>query len=240
MDRHAFGWRHLLAGVGWRHLLAEIGVTTLGILIAVAVNAWWEHRQDRRIELDALREMRQALVVDLADLRDDLSRYQRVDRSTRLLLDRIRAGLPYAPGLDTVFGAQLIFRKHLSNATAYESLRSRGLGLIGDDSLRLAVIDFYGLQNTTIALWNDIDTRLVDVNLRPFFHTRFRIRAASPGVARAAVPVDYPALARDPVFEGLLSTRQETMSATIPAYQHAIAEGERLAALLDRRIRRLQ
>jgi len=240
MDRHAFGWRHLLAGVGWRHLLAEIGVTTLGILIAVAVNAWWQHRQDRRTELDAIREMRAVLVVDLADLRDDLSRYQRVDRSTRLLLERLQAGLPYAPGLDTIFGAQLIFRRHLSNSTAYESLRSRGLGLIGDDSLRLAVIDFYGLQNTTIALWNDIDTRLVDVNIRPFFHDHFRIRAASPGVPRAAVPVDYPALARDPAFQGLLATRLETMVATTAAYEHALSQGERLIALLDRRIRRLQ
>jgi hypothetical protein len=225
---------------GWRHLLAEIGVTTLGILIALALNAWWQDRQDRRVELEALREMRVALVGDVADLREDLDRYRRVDRSTRLLLDRMHARLPYAPGLDTVFGSQLIYRRHLSNSTAYESLRSRGLGLIDDDSLRLAVIDFYGLQNSTVALWNDIDTRLVDANIRPFFHAHFRLRAAGPGVTRAAVPVDYPALARDPALEGVLSTRLETMSATIPSYEHAIAQGERLATLLDRRIRRLR
>lgn len=226
--------------LGWRHLLADIGITTLGILIALALNAWWEHRQDRRTELEALREMRVAIVGDVADLRDDLSRYRRVDWSTRLLLDRIHARQSDASGLDTVFGAQLIYRRHLSNASAYESLRSRGLGLVDDDSLRLAVIDFYGLQNSTVALWNEIDTRLVDVNVRPYFHAHFRLRAASPGVARAAVPLDYPALTRDPAFEGLLSSRLETMSATIPSYEQAIAKGERLATLLDRRIRRLR
>ena len=105
-------------GLGWRHLLADIGITTLGILIALALNAWWEHRQDRRTELEALREMRVAIVGDVADLRDDLSRYRRVDWSTRLLLDRIHARQPDASGLDTVFGAQLIYRRHLSNASA--------------------------------------------------------------------------------------------------------------------------
>jgi hypothetical protein len=226
--------------VGWRHLLAEIGITTLGILIALALNAWWQDRQDRRVELEALREMRVALVGDVADLREDLDRYRRVDRTTRLLLDRMHARLPYAPGLDTVFGAQLSYRRHLSNTSAYESLRSRGLGLIDDDSLRLAVIDFYGLQNSTVSLWNELDTRLVDDDVRPFFHTHFRLRAAAPGVARSAVPVDDAALARDPVFGGLLSSRLENMAATIPAYEQAIAKGERLATLLDRRIRRLR
>ncbi|HVG44112.1 MAG TPA: hypothetical protein VM890_05255 [Longimicrobium sp.] len=230
MDRHA----------RWRFVLGEVAITTVGILIAVVVNAWWQNHQDRRTELDALREMRAALAVDLDDLREDLSRYRRVDRSTRLLLGRLQRGLPYEPGLDTVFGAQLSYRRHLSNSTAYESLRSRGLGLIADDSLRLAVIDFYGLQNSTVALWNEIDTRLVDDDIRPFFRTRFRLRAATPATARAAVPVDYPALARDPAFASLLTTRQETMVATIRSYEHAIAQGERLVALLDRRIARLR
>jgi hypothetical protein len=231
MDRHSIRW-HLVLG--------EVAITTVGILIAVAVNAWWQDRQDRHTELEALREMRAGLTTDLADLREDLSRYRRIDHSSRLLLDRLHRGLPTEPGLDTVFGAQLGYRRHLGNSTAYESLRSRGLGLIADDSLRNAVIDFYGLQNSTIALWNEIDTRLVDENIRPFFHAHFRLRAASATAPRAAIPVDYRALARDPAFEGLLTSREETMGATIPSYEHAIAEGERLAVLIDRRIARLR
>ena len=230
MNRHA----------GWRFVLGEVAITTIGILIAVAVNAWWQDRQDRRTELEALREMRVVLAGDVDDLREDLARYGRVDRSTRLLLDRMHRGLPPAPGMDTLFGAQLIYRSHLSNATAYESLRSRGLGIIADDSLRLAVIDFYGLQNSTVALWNQIDTRQVDEDVRPFFRTHFRLRPGSATTPRGAVPLDYAALARDPAFEGLLATRLETLGAVIRTYEQAIARGERLRALLDRRIARLR
>ena len=230
MDRHA----------RWRFVFGEVAITTLGILIAVAVNAWWQDRQDRRVELEALREMRAGLTTDLDDLREDLDRYRRVDRSTRLLLDRIHRGLPLEPALDTVFGAQLIYRQHIGNSTAYESLKSRGLGLIDDDSLRIAVIDFYGLQNSTVALWNQIDTRLVDQNVRPFFHAHFRLRPASPTSPRTATPLDASALARDAAFEGILTTRQETMSATLSSYEHALAQGVRLTTLLDRRIARLR
>ena len=59
MRRHA---------AGWRFVLGEVAITTIGILIAVAVNAWWENRQDRRTELEALREMRVVLVGVVAGL----------------------------------------------------------------------------------------------------------------------------------------------------------------------------
>src|SRR3954463_1789084 len=106
----------------WRFVLGEVAITTVGILIAVAVNAWWQDRQDRQTELEALREMRAGLAIALGALREALSRYRRIDRSSRLLLDRLHRGLPSEPGLDTVFGAQLGYRRHLSNSTAYESL----------------------------------------------------------------------------------------------------------------------
>jgi hypothetical protein len=55
----------------WRFLLAEVAVTTVGILIALAANAWWTHRVDRATELVALREIRTALASDTLDLNLD-------------------------------------------------------------------------------------------------------------------------------------------------------------------------
>lgn len=230
----------IVHSASWSHAVEEIGLIVLGILIALAANSWWQDREDRHTELEALREMRAALVLDLADLQSDLEAYRKVESGSQLLLDRFRRGAPYSPALDTVFASELIFRIHLSNSSPYESLRSRGLGLISDDSLRLGVIDYYGLRNSTVAIWNTADTRLVDEAVRPYYRGRFSVGRMAGTNRRAATPADYPALARDPYFRGLLMDRLEFMRLTIPEYETTICEARHLIEMIDRQVGRLE
>src|SRR5687767_8669863 len=116
------------SGAGWRYAAAEIAITTVGILIALAANAWWQNREDRQTELIALREMRSALVADTVDLHLDVDRYRFVELSARNITAHIDSGLPYDTSLDSLFGGLYIYRMHLSNSAAYESLKSMGLG----------------------------------------------------------------------------------------------------------------
>jgi hypothetical protein len=230
----------IVHSASWGHAVEEIGLIVLGILIALAANSWWQDREDRHTELEALREMRAGLVLDLADLQADLDAYRKVESGSRLLLDHFQRGAPYTPALDSIFSFELIFRIHLSNSSPYESLRSRGLGLISDDSLRLEVIDYYGLRNSNIAIWNTSDTRLVDEAVRPYFRGRFVIGRVPGTNRRSATPTDYPALARDPYFRGLLMDRLEFMRLTIPEYETTIREARRLIGMIDRQVERLE
>lgn len=231
---------HLSTQLDWRHVVGETVMIIFSILIALAANSWWQDRADRRTELEVLREMRAALVLDHADLENDLSAYSAVDRASRLLLEHVERGEPYSPALDTSFADLLVFRIHLSNSSPYESIRSRGLGLISDDSLRLAVIDFYGLTNSSVAIWNTADTKLVDDAIRPYYRGRFRL-GVRPGTGRRfATPTDYPAIAADPIFRGLLMDRIGFTRLTIPQYRTAIADAEHLIAMIDRQVKRLE
>ena len=230
---------HFVSSFGWRHILGETGMIVFSILIALAANSWWQERDDRRTELEALREMRAALVLDLDDLDADLASYRRVMNSSQGLLETFQDGVPYTPALDTAFANLLIFRIHLSNSSPYESIRSRGFGLISDDSLRLAVIDFYALRNTNISLWNVSDTQLVDEAIRPYFRGKFRLGRRGPNDRRYATPIDYTVVAGDPYFRGLLMDRVEFMRLTIPEYETSIAAARGLIAMLDRQIERL-
>jgi hypothetical protein len=222
----------------WRYVIGEILITTVGILIALALNAWWQNRQDRNVELEGLGEMRVALTGDVADMLEDLRRYRRAENHGRMLLEHIRNNRPYSTDLDSLFGSLLTYRWHLSNSAPYESLKSRGLGIIADDSLRLAVIDLYGLQNATIALWNTSDTKLVQEGMDPYFRAHFNTRIVRVGdrPTRFATPLVYSAIAKDPAFRGLLTQRIESAAITVPAYEEAIAKANRLIALIDRRI----
>ena len=228
-----------VSSFSWKHILGETGMIVFSILIALAANSWWQDREDRRTELEALREMRAALVLDLADLQSDLDAYRRVERSSRTLLDHLRAKEPYSAGLDSLFADLLVFRIHLSNSSPYESIRSRGLGLISNDSLRLGVIEYYGLQNATIALWNTVDTRLVDEGMRPYVRGRFVVGEWDASHRRTARPLDYAALVEDPYFHGLLMERIGNVAQIVPAYVTTIRDAESLMAMIDRQVARL-
>ena len=221
----------------WEHAVGEVVLLVLGILIALTAQSWWQDREDRRTELLALSEMRAALDQDIADIRSDIDRYGNVDRATRALLRQVETGRPYTAALDTLFGDFLIFRVHLANSAAFESVKSRGLGLISDDSLRLAAVRFYGLTNASIALANDSDTRLVEDAVRPYYRDHLRMRFREK--RRWATPLDPAAVLRDPHFEGLLTDRVASMMLTLPAYDAALAQALDLRARIDRQIERL-
>jgi hypothetical protein len=231
---------HLSTQLDWKHVLGETVMIVFSILIALAANSWWQDREDRRTELEILREMRAALVLDREDLRSDLSAYTAVDRASHLLLEHVERGEPYSPALDTSFADLLVFRIHLSNSSPYESIRSRGLGLISNDSLRLGVIDFYGLTNSSVAIWNTADTRLVDDAIRPYFRGRFRLGIRRGSGRRYATPIDYQAVAADPIFRGLLMDRLGFTRLTIPQYRAAIEDAEHLIGMIDLQVKRLE
>ena len=56
----------------WRPKLkwfaAEYFIVVLGVLTAVAINAWWVETQEHEVETETLRELRDALTRDLGDI----------------------------------------------------------------------------------------------------------------------------------------------------------------------------
>jgi len=63
----------LVAKVPWVRVFAEGLVIVASILLALAADAWWQTRQDREIERDALRLILVDLAVDTLETRRVLS-----------------------------------------------------------------------------------------------------------------------------------------------------------------------
>lgn len=68
-----------------RWFAAEILIVVVGVLIALAINAWWSRVQDRKVEAQSLREVRAALVNDLDDIRVNVEYHQRAASSSDAL-----------------------------------------------------------------------------------------------------------------------------------------------------------
>lgn len=191
----------------WRPKLkwfaAEYFIVVLGVLTAVAINAWWVETQEHEVETETLRELRDALTRDLGDIAINVRIHERAAASAALLQAHMQARRPYADTLDAHFGHVLLATFAVRDETAYETLKQRGLDTVTDDSLRAAIGRLYGVSYPTITPFQDRTWDFVDSQQTPFYNANFRdIR-----FTQSATPVDYPALLTSTEFAALLDWR---------------------------------
>ncbi len=243
-DQHRTGgFGRLLGGVHWRHAAGELLLIVAGVLIALAVNGWRDARLERHSEVETLRQIGDALEDDLADSRGDLDRHRGAAAAATLLLASLDRGTLCRDSLGDAYSSLLTVPWHVSDAAPYQSLRSRGLGLIADDSLRIAIVRLYDYRNTVIEVANERGGRFVDDVLAPYVRTHFRVRseggadASQPAPVRRE-PIDCPAVARDPYFRNLVVEALGLRRYAVSRYQPAETEIPTLVAAIDRELRR--
>src|SRR4029450_13260995 len=97
----------LLESSRWKHAIGEIVLIVPGVLLAPAVNNWNASRQQRRVELTVLAQLRAALVGDLTALRavDDAVRVR--EKRIEVLLADLERGVVAGDSADVRFGAVL-------------------------------------------------------------------------------------------------------------------------------------
>lgn len=129
--------------------LGEIGIVTIGILIAFALDAWWDNRAESRQEQIHLR----ALASDFQQNVDSLKKLVELERSISVssheLLLRAQGREPSSSEpLRNLFGNVFNSARYEPVMGAYEALvNSAGLTLIQNDSLRAALAQFAARVN---------------------------------------------------------------------------------------------
>ncbi|RMF29014.1 MAG: hypothetical protein D6765_05070 [Bacteroidetes bacterium] len=127
----------------WQWLLLELLGVFLGVTLAFSLDKWNEARKLHEVETQILREIDAGLAMDLQDLEANIEGH-------RMGLAAVQVFRKYLTGqavnLDSMpFHYFVLLRDFISlqNSAAYESLKSQGLGLIRNDSLRLKIVALY-------------------------------------------------------------------------------------------------
>jgi hypothetical protein len=154
--------RYLIYAIG------EIVLVVIGILIALQINNYSEIQKLRKKEVILLNEMKQNLTEDLADINFNLRGNKMRIRANDVVLETLGGSEESADSLEYFYG-NLFGNFQLSeNTTAWQNLKSIGVDLISDDSLRSAISYLY--SNRYIYLENlekGLDDRYQWDNLYP-------------------------------------------------------------------------
>jgi hypothetical protein len=205
----------------WKYAIGELLLIVVGILIALAASDWQDQRADRRTELSILGELHTALTADLGALEIRRAQFSYIEIRVESLISHLRSGAPYTESLDSDFGTVYGFSRTNLNTAAYQSLKSQGLGLISNDSLRSHVT---GVYEQTYSIVEDVlvlEREIIFDVLRPFFLVHFRDLIFNV----SATPIDYDAISSNTEFLNLVGYRLSVVQQTqIPILVSSISQ----------------
>lgn len=192
----------------WKRLVAELATIIAGVLIALAVNAWWERRQERN---EAEQYMRQLLVdfqVNQRRLQGTIqAETQRLELVNRVLDRTFHRAYPSADSLATPTGYNQF---DPLTGTVAALLQTGDLRLLPNDSLRFELIAFSALvdevntslHHTETLIWNSTE-RVIEGRAR---HSQSSARRGANG-GRGWGEIDVVGALNDPEIVSALQVQ---------------------------------
>jgi hypothetical protein len=147
----------------WQRLLAEFAVIVAGVLIALAVDSWWERQQERNREEEYLRQLLNDFQKSEQRLRGTIeAETKRVGAVNSVIGRALRGPLPQADSLELPTGYDY-FEPLTGTLTAL--VQGGDLRLLRSDSIRFALIAFSSLieetktilRHTETLIWNSTE-----------------------------------------------------------------------------------
>ena len=134
----------------WRSYAFEFFSIFIAVVSAFALNNWNENRRDRRAETSILQEISNGLAKDLDDIKDNTNGHKAGMESCAFWNRKLNGD---TSGTDSVVQQWLNLTRDfvsIQNRSGYESLKSKGLELVQNDSLRYNIISLYEYDYNTL------------------------------------------------------------------------------------------
>lgn len=218
-----------MRAINWKYAVGELVLIVSGILIAIAANSWYQDRQLRSEEVQALQQIRHSLDEDHTTLLERAERLNRHTASAKLLYDALRSTEVWKDDwtdlINTINGiAPTEFR-----TAPFEALRSRSFELISDDALRIELITLYDDRYDLAKRNVESDVFFVHERVRPYLLEHFLRDPSDKWIAK-----DIEDVRRQGYLANLAKMRSYSLdNFVIPSMDRAIAANRKLARLVD-------
>lgn len=126
----------------FKYAIGEIVLVVIGILIALQINNWNDHQKNLKYKKEIILLIDQNLKSDSIAISKSLNKSKIAINYTIRLLEEVKSK-NYADSLNFWMGKIIRFERFKSQSSAFEVLKSKGIDIIEDNELQLALISFY-------------------------------------------------------------------------------------------------
>lgn len=220
----------------WPEYLLEILVITVGILGAFGLSSWNDNRKDRIFETDILEQVRTGLIKDVSDLNYNIEQHQKSANSQLKILEWLISDDPFADSLCVDFAATNIFTAFVSNDEAFETLKSNGVAILRNDSLKNVLVHLY---ENTYDYHDDMEKYYNDwmieklKTIDPSFFRGYFVDSTNPEYDGCQIPVDVKKLKNSTEYRFHLENLMEFNKVYIKLMQRCKAEAEALINMIN-------
>lgn len=130
----------------WKYAIREVLLIVIGISIAFTLNNWNHKRNLRNAEVEILKEFRETLKADAADIDGNVDLYAKCVNSVKTITKAFDNNLSFNDSLILHFSVLPVNPMFFRNDGPYEVLKSKGFDLITNETLRLKIIDLYSVK----------------------------------------------------------------------------------------------
>ncbi|MGC4023451.1 MAG: DUF6090 family protein [Cyclobacteriaceae bacterium] len=225
--------------IDWSSFLLEIVSVFIGITIAFALDNWKESRKNRETEIKTLIELKMGLNSDLIDALTDLKVFNSALKACNVYDQNFESTTANIDSLHYYSEDLLTGATFISNSSAYETLKTRGLETITNDSLRLQIAELYDVTYEHIYKWEELFLypALFLNNFNYFRDNVFIYFKSEDGVYRHQYTFDTKTKIRTHYF---LHDMKYANGIMVTSYADVVSKVKHLIHNLDMEIVRLQ
>ncbi|MGA9240301.1 DUF6090 family protein [Robiginitalea sp.] len=230
LSEKKFG-KYLLYAIG------EIVLIVVGILIAFYLDNINAEKQAREIETELLSELKSNLVSNIKILERTLENESQYLSYNQMILDYLDHRKPYNKELESAFGVYFWTVTTNPVTGGYEFLKSKGIDLITDDSLRNRISFIFENEFLILKNENEVWSNNLQQNISYPYHVKhFRRYFATDSnnvELELAKPFDYISLLEDEEFKSINTEIISNRKWNINSLQKLIGEIEGLIVQID-------
>ena len=207
------------------YALGEIALVMIGILLALQVNNWNQHRKTIALEHDLLSAIKDEIIENTKVLKEKSISNKMYMNSAEIILEALDNSLPYHDSLDVHFSKMARIESIFFAKASFETLKSSGVGIVREEETRRSIINLFEKSYKIL----DEHESLGSANelLAPYLIKRFRWGFG------LGVPQDYNSLLDDTEFKNAIFYMMNTRNNIDLISSQILGNSEHVLSLIN-------
>ena len=225
------------------YAIGEILLIVIGILLALYLNNLNEQKNIKQDQIRILKELRSNLENTITAFRRSIKTEQNYLGFNQLIIDHLEQKKPYDTVLDKAFGTYYWNISSNPVTGAYDHLKSKGLNLIENDSLRMGISYLFESEFRILKEENQFWSNHFQENVSVPYHVRHFRKYYPDGPPSEdfefARPLNYSELLNDEYFLNINAEIISNRKWNINSLKGLIEKIEGLKTMIDRELKEL-